>query len=56
MDEALTGEIMTRNVINQTRKTADFRSLSLSSKEVAQVILKCQMSVSLGKISTCYLI
>ena len=56
MDDAMTGEIMTRNVINKTRKAADFRSLSLSCKEVAQVILKCQMSVSLSKISTCYLI
>ena len=56
MDETLPGEIMALNVINKTRQAADIRSLPLNCKEIAQVILKCQLSVSLSKILTCYLI
>ena len=55
MDETIPGEIMTLNVIDKTRKAADFKSLPLSCKEVTLVILKCQMSVSLSKLLlTCY--
>ena len=44
------------NVINKTRQAADFGSLPLSCKEIAEVMWKCQMSFSLSKILTCYLV
>ena len=56
MDETLPGEFMAFNVMNKIRQAVDVRSLPLSCKEIAQVMLKCQISISLNKILTCYLI
>ena len=43
-------------MINKERKTTGFKYLQLSCKEITQVIWKSQMSASLSKISTCYLV
>ena len=38
------------------RKSSVFKSLQLSCSEITQVIKKCQTSIGLSKILTCYLI
>lgn len=38
------------------RKAGGFKSLRLSSNEMTQMAEKCQISLGLGKISTCSLI